>query len=332
MRILVLGGTRFVGKHLVEAARARGHAVTLFHRGQTRPGLFPDVETRFGDREKDLALLDGETWDAVIDTCAYVPRVARMAAERLKDAVSRYVFISSISVYGTEVPSGADETAPVLPLENPESEVVDGKTYGPLKACCEAVLEAIMPGRVLTIRPGIIVGPDDPTDRFTYWPIRIKQGGEVLAPGDPEQPIQVIDGRDLAAWIIRLIEAGTTGIFNATGPASPLSMRRFLETCQKALDAEGSLTWVSEEFLLARDVTPYAEVPLWIPRASAGFHAISSRKAQEAGLTYRSLTETIRDTVAWRESLAEPLKVGLNPERERELLSSWTSETERRPR
>lgn len=308
----------------MEAARDRGHALTLFHRGRTNPGLFPGVEVVTGDREKDLDLLAGRRWDAVIDTCAYVPRVAAMAAKVLAPAVERYVFISSISVYGTEVAPGADETTPVLALDDPEVEEVNGRTYGPLKALCEAAIEAQLPGRVFVVRPGLIVGPEDPTDRFTYWPHRIRRGGAVLAPGDPRQPVQFIDGRDLAEWIVRAVEAGTVGTYNATGPHSPLAMEDFLAGCREALGSDSRFIWVDEAFLQERGVQPFTDLPLWMPSATAGFSAISSRKAQGAGLTYRPLAQTVRDTAAWdREPSWEGRKAGLSPEREREVLAAW---------
>jgi len=324
LKILVLGGTKFVGRHLVEAAIARGHTLTLFHRGQTNPGLFPGVEVVTGDREHDLDRLAGRRWDAVIDTCGYVPRVVGMAARALAEAVDRYVFISSISVYGTEVAPGADEATPLLSLDDPSVEVVDGRTYGPLKALCEAELEAILPGRVLNVRPGLIVGPEDPTDRFTYWPHRLAQGGEVLAPGDSRQPVQFIDVRDLAEWIVRAVEDGLVGPFNATGPHDPLTMEDFLTGSREALASDARVTWVDEAFLLAQGVRPFTDLPLWMPRASAGFSAISSRKAQRAGLRYRSLAQTVRDTEAWARGQAwEGRKAGLSPDREREVLAAW---------
>ena len=326
MKILVLGGTKFVGRHLVEAAIARGHTLTLFHRGKTNPGLFPGVETVSGDRESDLERLAGRRWDAVIDTCGYVPRVVGMAAKALGDAVDRYVFISSISVYGTAVAPGADEATPVLSLADPTVEVVNGETYGPLKALCEAELETTLPGRVLNIRPGLIVGPEDPTDRFTYWPHRIARGGEVLAPGNPSQPVQFIDARDLAAWIVRMVEARETETFNATGPNEPLTMEAFLEACREALASDARFTWVSEAFLREQGVQPFSDLPLWLPSESAGFSAIDCRKAQRAGLKTRPLSETVRDTAAWsRGGDWEGRLAGLSPRREQDVLAAWKS-------
>lgn len=324
MKILVLGGTKFVGRHLVEAAIARGHTLTLFHRGRTNPGLFSGVETIEGDREHDLDRLADRHWDAVIDTCGYVPRLVGMAARALADAVESYVFISSISVYGTDVAPGTTEKAPVLTLADPTVEVVNGETYGPLKARCEAELEAMLPGRVLSIRPGLIVGPEDPTDRFTYWPHRLARGGEVLAPGDPHQPVQFIDARDLADWIVRMVEARETGVFNATGPDLPLSMEDFLTACREALGSDARFTWVDEAFLRERGVRPFSDLPLLLAKESAGFSAIDSRKAQAAGLRTRPLAETVRDTAAWvGDAPWEGRLAGMSPQREREVLLAW---------
>lgn len=324
MKILVLGGTKFVGRHLVEAAIARGHTLTLFHRGQTNPGLFPDVESITGDREHDLGRLAGRHWDAVIDTCGYVPRLVGMAARALADAVDRYVFISSISVYGSDVAPGATEATPLLPIADPTVEVVNGETYGPLKALCEAELEATLPGRGLNVRPGLIVGPEDPTDRFTYWPHRLARGGDVLAPGDPNQPVQFIDARDLAAWIVRMVEARETGSFNATGPNLPLTMEAFLSGCRDALGSDARFTWVDEAFLREQGVRPFTDLPLWLLKESPGFSAIDSRKAQAAGLRTRALSETVRDTAAWAGNTPwEGRLAGLSPGREWEVLRAW---------
>src|SRR5512138_1103393 len=231
-RILILGGTGFLGPALVEAARAAGHAVTLFNRGKTRPELFPDVEKLRGDRDGKLDALRGRAWDAAIDTSGYVPRLVGMSARLLAPSVSTYLFVSSISVYGDRVPAGADETAPTAPLEDPSSEDV-GKHYGALKAASERAAEAAMPGRVVVVRPGLIVGPGDPTDRFTYWPVRLDRGGEVLAPGDGADPVQLVDVRDVAAFLVLLAAPGEAGAYNAVGPAERLTMRALLESTRR---------------------------------------------------------------------------------------------------
>jgi nucleoside-diphosphate-sugar epimerase len=328
MKILVLGGTIFLGRHLVEAALARGHGVTLFNRGQHNPDLFPDVEKLRGDRTGDLDALRGRKWDAVVDTCGYVPRVVRASAQRLAEAVGHYTFISSISVYPSLPTPGMDESAPTGTLADESIEEVTGETYGPLKALCEQAAEAAMPGQVLNVRAGLLVSPSDPSDRFTYWPHRIAQGGDVLAPGTPVGRAQFIDARDLAEWIVRMAESGGTGVYNATGPGEPLTMGQLLDDCRAVSGSDATLIWVDEEFLLTAGAAPWSELPLWVPAREAdmaGFSAVSCAKAIAAGLTFRPLADTIRDTLAWdatRPAVPE-LRAGLKPEREAELLAAW---------
>lgn len=325
MQILIIGGTVFLGRHLVEAALARGHTVTLFNRGQHNPELFPTVEKLRGNRDGDLGVLAGRHWDAVIDTCGYIPRAVKDSATQLADQVDHYTFISTISVYPDYAQAGIDETAAVGTLTDPTVEEVTGETYGPLKALCEAAAEAAMPGRVLTIRPGLIVGPHDPTDRFTYWPVRVDKGGTVLAPGEPTQQVQVIDVRDLAEWTIRQVEAKQTGIYNATGPAQPLTMQQLLAECKAVAANQAAFTWVSEAFLLEQQVGAFVEVPLWVPAEMAGLEQINCQKAINAGLTFRPLATTIRDTLAWDKTrdAAHQWRAGLAPDREVALLEAW---------
>ncbi len=337
MQLLILGGTIFLGRHLVEAALTRGHHVTLFNRGRHHPDIFPEVEKLRGDRDGDLTALEGRRWDAVIDTSGYLPRVVRASAELLSSNVDHYTFVSSISVYNDFSQPGITETAPVGALEDPAIEQVTGETYGPLKALCEQAVEDVLPGRVLTIRPGLIVGPHDPTDRFTYWPRRIARGGEVLAPGEPHALTQFIDVRDLAAWIVRLVEAEAAGTYNATGPAAPLTMEQLFHTCRATLNNNAWFEWVGEEFLLDSGVQPWTELPLWIPLGdgkSAGFNTVDCSKAIESGLTFRPLSETILRTYAWdtevttnqqpsAESRTTRPTTTLRPEREHELLTAW---------
>jgi 2'-hydroxyisoflavone reductase len=330
MRILILGGTVFLGPALVEAALASGHQVTLFNRGRSRPDLFPQIEKVHGDRADGLAALSGRRWDAVIDTCGYVPRIVRQSAEQLAPAVERYIFISSLSVYADVSQPGLDESAPVGKLEDETIEEVTGETYGPLKALCEQAAEQAMPGRVLVIRPGLIVGPHDPTDRFTYWPHRVAQGGEVLAPGRPARPIQFIDVRDLAEWTIHMAEAKQTGVYNANGPAQPLPMADLLATCQAASGSQAKFTWVDEAFLAEHNVAPWQELPAWLPESDetyAGFFAIDCRKAIAAGLSLRPLTDTVQDTLAWAATRPADYvwRAGLSPGREAELLEKFRS-------
>lgn len=326
MRILIFGGTNFLGRHTAAAALERGHEVTLFHRGQTNPGLFPDAEEILGDREHDLALLAGREWDAVIDVPGYVPRIVRASAQALAGHVKHYAFISTISVYDSIPEPGMDESAPVGQLPEPSEDVQ--KYYGQLKALCEDEVRAAFPDAALVIRPGLIVGPFDPTDRFSYWPIRISDGGEVLAPGDPDRQVQVIDARDLANWTVDCVERGTTGTFNATGPATRLTMREMLEACREGTASDATFTWVDESFLEAEGVGPWMEAPLWLPASDTdtrGMLAVSIDRAVNAGLTFRPLAETARDTLAWHRSrpAGTQLKAGLQPEREHELLEKW---------
>jgi 2'-hydroxyisoflavone reductase len=325
MRILVIGGTVFLGRHLVEAAQFRGHDVTLFNRGKTNPGLFPGTEMLQGDRSRSLAALENRCWDAAIDTCGYVPRVVSMAANRLKSQVGHYTFISSISVYADRAPPGPGESSPLGKIADESTEEITGETYGPLKALCERAVESAMPCHVLTVRPGLIAGPHDPTDRLTYWPVRVARGGEVLAPGRPDAPTQVIDVRDLAAWIIGMIERGKTGIYNATGPAAPLTLGELLDACRGVVESNAAFNWMDEEFLRERGVAPFSELPCWVPNAAAGMLMAKIERALADGLACRPLDETLRDILAWRApSLDEhPLKAGLSPEREAELLAAW---------
>jgi 2'-hydroxyisoflavone reductase len=325
VKLLIIGGTVFLGRHLVHAALDRGVTVTLFNRGQQNPDLFPRVEKLRGDRDGGMDALSGRRWDAVIDTCGYFPRVVRASAECLAAVVDHYTFISSISVFSNLSQVGIDETAPVGRLDDPAVEEVTGETYGPLKALCEEAVEATMPGRALIIRPGLIVGPHDPTDRFTYWPHRIARGGAVLAPGSPDCRIQFIDARDLARWTLRMIDRRQTGNYNATGPDYGLSMGTLLEECKTVSGSDARLVWASDEYLLGKGVQPWMGLPLWIPDApdTAGFSAVNCGKALRSGLTFLPLGDTIRDTLAWDASRPEnrPWKAGLSPDREAELLN-----------
>jgi 2'-hydroxyisoflavone reductase len=328
VNVLILGGTVFLGRHLVEAALARGHAVTLFNRGQHGPDLFPNVEKLHGDRDGNLDALRGRRWDAAVDTCGYVPRVVRASAELLADAVKHYTFISSLSVYAATREPGTDETAPVDRVQDETVEEITGETYGPLKALCEQAAEDAMPGRVLNVRPGLIVGPHDPTDRFTYWPARMARGGDVLAPGRPDRQIQFIDVRDLAEWIVRAIEYNLTGVYNADGPDYTLSMGTLLDAGKSASGSNARFVWVEDQFLIDSGVQPWSEVPLWIPESdpdAAGFFAFDCRKAIAAGLAFRPLDETIRATLVWEatRSTEHEWHAGLKLEREKELLEAW---------
>jgi 2'-hydroxyisoflavone reductase len=299
MRLLIIGGTVFLGRHLVESALRRGHEVTLFNRGQHNPDLFLEVEKIHGDRDGGLAALGSRQWDAVIDTCGYLPRVVRASAEYLTGSVEHYTFISTISVYADPPKPGMKESAPVGKLADESVEEISGATYGPLKALCEQAVEEVLPGRSLIIRPGLIVGPHDPSDRFTYWPVRVARGGEVLAPSGPERQTQIIDVRDLADWTLEMVERRTTGIFNATGPATPLTLGSLLTICREVSGSEASFTWVSDEFLIENGVTPYTELPLWMPIEEAAWEMVSIQKALKTGLKLHLLEQTVRETLEW---------------------------------
>ncbi|MEO8973958.1 MAG: SDR family oxidoreductase, partial [Ktedonobacteraceae bacterium] len=296
MKLLILGGTVFLGRHIVESAIQRGHEVTLFNRGQHNPDLFPNIEKLHGDRNGDLSALEGRQWDAVIDTSGFVPRIARASAEALRNSVKHYTFISSISVFAEFERVGMDEDAPLATLKDETVEEVTNETYGALKALCEQTVEQAMPGRALIVRPGLIVGPDDPTDRFTYWPVRVARGGEMLAPGSPDQQTQFIDVRDLADWIVCMVEAGTTGVYNATGPDYTLTWGQFLEDCKSVANSNTHLVWVGNAFAADLMEKEVANFQPWVPEEYASMRSVNCQKAFNEGLTFRPLANTIRDT------------------------------------
>ncbi|KAA0274141.1 MAG: SDR family oxidoreductase [Chloroflexi bacterium] len=321
MKILIIGGTRFVGRHLVNSARARGHEVTLFNRGKSNPGLFRRVKAIQGDREKDLDQLTAE-WDAVIDTCGYLPRIVRLSAEALKDKVGRYVYISSISVYASFKKIGIKESDAVGTLADESLEEITGETYGSLKALCEKVVQDVYGPRSLIIRPGLIVGPHDPTDRFTYWPLRIAKGGDVLVPDNPSAMTQFIDARDLADFIIKLIDQNVSGTFNAT--SNPVTLSTVFETCKRISKSNANFKWAPVDFLEKNNVAPWSDMPIWIPEVGddAGVSQVDISKAVNAGLTFTPLAQTIKDIYDWEFERPEgyELKAGLKRERENELL------------
>lgn len=341
MRILILGGTIFLGRHFVQAALARGHEVTLFHRGQRGADLFPGVEKLHGERDGDLAALRGRSWDAVVDTSGYTPWAVRASAEALAGSIGHYTFVSSISVYAHFRDPGMNESASVgklsaedlararsLAAVGPIPAATYAEMYGPLKALCEREVEAALPGRALVVRPGLIVGPFDYSDRFTYWPSRVARGGEVLAPGRPERPVQFVDARDLASWMVALAETRRTGTYNATGPDRRLTMGELLEECVRLTGSGAQLAWVDGAALVAAGAKPWSELPLWLPEEAnpemAGFMRVDCRKAWSDGLAFRPIAETIRDTLAWDAArpAGEERRAGLSPEREAELFEA----------
>ena len=334
--VLILGGTRFLGPALVDAALARGWSLTLFNRGKSNPGLFKDrpLEEVHGDRNvaDDLKKLAGRKWDTVIDTSGYYPRQVRSAMEVLRGNVGQYVFVSSISVYAPLPRGGMDESAPVMRL--PAGTDVDaikeitGENYGALKYLCEEEAEKAMPGRAFNVRPGYIVGTRDSSDRFTYWPVRVRKGGEVLVPGRPSDPIQFIDVRDLGDWIIRAIGDGTNGAFNATGPKERLSMKSFLDACRKEAGSAATFTWAPEAKLKELGLNPEADFPIWVSTEGTepGIGDVSIARALKAGLTFRPLADTVRSTLAWWDSLPEErrakARAGLDAEKETAALAA----------
>ncbi len=325
MRLLILGGTRFLGRHLVEAAQTRGHEVTLFNRGQSEPDLFPELNQLRGDRQGDLSALGTAGWDAVIDTSGYTPSAVSASARVLSGRTNHYTFISTISAYREPLVSGSDESVPLHLPPLDASDVVGPETYGPLKAGAEAALQETFNGTSLIIRPGLIVGPYDPTDRFTYWPSRLARGGEVLAPGSPDRQVQLIDVRDLAAWCLDLSEAGIGGTFNAAGPERRLTMAGMLQAVSDGVEREAHFNWIPEDFLLEAGVQPWTGIPLWLPKSLNAILEVSIQAALDQGLKCRPLAETAADTLAWDRSRGASIvnSAGLNPARELALLEAW---------
>ncbi|HZH76230.1 MAG TPA: SDR family oxidoreductase [Archangium sp.] len=334
-KILILGGTGFLGPAFVTAAQARGHELTLFNRGKTRPELFPNLEKLQGDRDPNkgegLKALEGRKFDAVLDTSGYYPRMVRASAELLAPNVGQYLFISSVSAYAKNDTPGADESAATATLADPNVETMgkNYENYGGLKRACEEAAEKALPGRVANVRPGYIVGPEDRTDRYVYFPLRFERGGEMLAPGSPSDPLQIIDVRDLAEWLVLLVERNTTGIFNAVGPEKPWTMGEMFAACKEVTGKDTKLTWVPGDFLLKNGEDGEGALPIWAPPlgAYAGMHLRSNARAVQTGLKFRSPVLTTRDALAWFKNLPEErqgkVRAGLSPEREAELLSLW---------
>jgi 2'-hydroxyisoflavone reductase len=317
VKLLLLGGPRFLGGAIADAALERGHELTFFNRGTTNPELYPEVERIVGDRKGALDGLSGRQWDAVVDTCGYLPRDVRASAEAVAES-GLYCFVSSVSVYADlERPNVEDDALAELG-DLPDDQVTD-ESYGPLKALCEEAAREVFDEHALVVRPGLIAGPYDPTGRFTYWPHRLARGGEVLAPAPPERVTQVIDVRDLAEWIVELCERSVSGTFNATHPG--LSWEQLLESCSEVTRSDAAVTWVPDDFLLEHDVGPWMELPLWLPdpRVEDALHADVSR-AVATGLRFRPLVDTALGAL----ELAEKTDAaGLTPERENRLLTSW---------
>ena len=338
LRILILGGTGFTGPHQVRYALARGHKLTLFNRGR-RPKEWPgEVEELAGDRNTgDLKALEGREWDVCIDNPTTLPKWVRDAGQVLQGKVGQYVFISTVSVYASEEKPWADESAATAEYKGADAmaETMEAvragnfELYGPLKAYSEREAEKWFPGKATVIRPGLIVGPGDETDRFTYWPVRLDRGGDVLAPGDGSDAVQVIDARDLAEWTIRMVESGSVGRFNAVGPGYELPMVELLHGVKAATTAGARLHWVPADFLAEQKVEAWGDMPVWVPGSgeTAGFGKRSNQRAVAAGLTFRPLAQTSLDTLAWFKSLPaerrEKLRAGIAAEREPQVLAAW---------
>ncbi len=330
LRILILGGTGFIGPHQVEYAMSRGHTVTLFNRGQTNPGLFPNVEKLMGDRNAPdgYKALRGKTWDVVIDNPTQIPRWVREAGAALKDSAQRYVYVSTLSAFANRKAIGMTEDGPLNEPAPPDAEPPRA-SYGALKVRCEMDAKAIWGDRTLIVRPGLIVGPGDLTDRFSYWPIRVEQGGELLAPGTPDDPVAFIDQRDLTEFMIRLCEVQANGVYNVVGPRTTLTIAEMLYGCKAVTTSDARFTWVDADFVLEQKLRPYTDLPVWMPPRgnSEGWARMDISKAKNAGLTFRPLADTARDTLTYYHAQTperqQALKAGLTPEREREVLAAW---------
>ena len=337
MKLLIIGGSRFLGRHLVTAALDRNHEITLFNRGNYPPP--PNTKQIIGDRDHDLSKLQGHEWDAVIDTCGILPRSVEASAKSLSASVGIYVFISSVSVYADVSVPGVLENAPLKTLTNEQLDEANqihrsgsnnyGSLYGGLKALCEQALLDVIPERSLVIRPGLIIGPYDYTDRFTYWVMRVARGGEVLAPGRPARSVQFIDVRDLSEWILRMVELKASGVYNANGLPGSLTMEEILTACKTVTNSDATFTWVSESFLIQENVTAWSKMPLWLPEENApqliGFMFVNCDKAIIAGLKLRLLHDSVSAIYSWRKNVPseDPMIAGLDTESEDRLLQKW---------
>ena len=331
LKILILGGTAFTGPHLIKYAMDRGHSISIFNRGKTKPTvhkeLFNKVEKLVGDRNDNLEALKGRQWDAVIDNYAWYPRWVRQTADILKDNVDTYLFNSTLGVAKDFSKRGINEDDPVVTTDTPDKE--DGSLYGPLKALCEDVTRNVFKERAIIVRPHLIVGPGDTTDRFTYWPVRIQKGGEILAPGNINRPVQYIDARDLSQFMIHLIENKTGGTFSGVGPLSGLSMAELLYGMRAVVSNDISFTWVEQEFLEKYENIWNLFPNPWYPLGGEwdGFGSFDNSKSVKAGLTYRPLAETVKDTLDWWDSLPsdrnKKTKVGIEFEEEKKILAKW---------
>ncbi|GAK01468.1 NAD-dependent epimerase/dehydratase family protein [Geomicrobium sp. JCM 19055] len=334
MDVLVLGGSRFIGKHIVDRLLHEGHAVTVLNRGN-HSYTCSNVEQLIGDRDGDLDVLKGRTWDAAIDVSGYIPRTVDKASACLAQVVAHYTYISSISVYEDFSKVGLTEEDATKQLS--EGEITEltkgtagpiyGPDYGGLKAAGEIVAERNIPGRTLIIRAGLVVGPNDYSDRLPYWLLRIKQGGDVIAPGNPKQQVQFIDVRDLARWIVSSVEQQVTGIYNVTGPSHVMTMEDVLKACNRVCNDNANFVWIDDEFLIDKHVLPWEELPFWLPSSLSGAASVNNEKAINKGLSFSPLNRTIQDTYEWLSTVENMtlsnLKAGMSKERELEVISAW---------
>ncbi len=336
MKILIIGGTKFSGRHLVKAALDNNHEVTIFHRGNHPAGDLGDVEEILGDRNFDLEKLENRSWNSVVDMCGYLPQWVESSTNSLKDSVPKYVFISSISAYSDLSAPDFDENTTLARLTHEQQErfaEIDpkgdfvakdlGEMYGALKVLCEEEVLKTFPENNLIIRPGLIIGEYDFTDRFTYWVMRVAKGGEVLAPGAPDAFAQFIDAKDLAEWIVRLIETDETGIYNAVTKPFELTFGKMLNDINVLSESDAEFTWVSEEFLEENDVAPWSDMPLHLPESLANMETANVDAAYAKGLAARDLKDTIRDTLNWRKTVDDEMKAGISANLEKELLKKW---------
>jgi 2'-hydroxyisoflavone reductase len=328
MKILILGGTGFIGPHIVDAALKGKHTLTLFNRGKTNPQLFPDLEKLRGDRDKgDLKSLEGRKWDAVVDTHGFFPRKIKEVLQILAPNIGQYVFISTISVYPDDSQAPIDEQSPVGKMADPTVEEFgkNFENYGPGKALCEQAAEEKMPGHVTSLRPGLIVGPGDTSDRYTYWPLRVDRGGEVLAPGDPDSPVQYIDARDLADFSVKTIEDGHAGTYNVVIPPGRQTIRELLIGCKAVSGSDARFTWVDEAFLTEQQVSSWSDMPVWTGKDGVAMATVRNDRATAIGLSFRPPAVTIKDTLDWAKTRGAEYKVraGIAPEKEAKVLAAW---------
>jgi len=325
LKILIIGGTVFLGRHVTQALLSRGHEVTLFNRGHHNPLLFPSVEKLRGDRDKNLSSLSCRSWDAVIDTCGYFPRQVAATAQKLHLHAPLYAFISSVNQYANFSIPAIDETHPGSRIKFKAEPSLTPETYGPLKAACESVVRQIYPEGALIFRPGCMVGPYDQAHRFTYWVKRTAAGGHILVPGRPEQPWQVIDVRDVAEWVVRMLETRRIGTFNVVGASNPYTAHQLIRELTMGTDSIVQPIWVDTQFLHALDAERWLDLAEWaeLPPNRSHLYAIDNSRAIKEGLTFRPLAETVRDVRAWLPSRPPYNADALELDRERDILRAW---------